>query len=617
MMRRHAIFPTVIAVLFALFRADAAPYAGCLYPCGIRRGETIRVLVIGQQLGGITGAFISGGGVRVLKAFNVPGIPYYDARANWLRQWIKNIEQGKKEPPPKPEESDLWRPNEFLEQLDRRDALEFSIISRKLHERPNPLQQNPSLSQMAILDIAADPDAEPGERELRIVCRSGISAPKLFYVDASPHVPEPLYTRPGAKKPPVPRVETLPAVLDGQIMPGETDSFRIVLQAGKHYTFALTGWKLLPYIGDAVPGHFQPVMRLLRPDGREAAFADDEYFLPDPVMRFRCDRSGEYTLTIRDNLFRGRQDFVYRVTLREGTEPYRMSGRSFPDADELPEEAYQERILYVGRPVVLSGTVAAGGRKTYRFRGEKGMKFSADLAARRDGSPLDGVLVLTDASGKEIARADDSPHRLNIGPIPQQTDPELSVELPADGIYFITVSDLNDRGGADYCYRLRLGPEEPDFTVCSYASMVSAHPGQGAAVKLVIERRRGFDAPIRIIGDKDLLPAPRIIPPKAETYMLPLRNPGKPGTPPREFELRAEAEVNGRIIRRRVIPADVFNQAFAYDHFLPARHFCLATRSDGKPRPKPAAKPDAKKDVKPGAKPDAGKVAKPGAKPKP
>ena len=592
-----------ISVIFlAAAGVFGAPYAGYLYPAGMQAGTTVRVLVGGQQLYGILGATVSGKGVRVVRAVNVPNFPVPDGKQRkWLQDWLRNLEKGNAMRPPLPDNVDEWRKCVWWDILDQLDPLEKALVTHNLYVRQNALQQTPSLRQMAILDIEADADAPPGERELRIVCKSGVSAPKLFYVDRAPHFSEPRYARPGLKKPPMPHIRELPAVIDGQIMPGETDSFKVTLKPDTDYTFTLVGWKLLPFIGDAVPGHFQPVLELIAPDGGEAAFADDEYFLPDPVMRFRSIRGGDYILKVRDNLYRGRQDFVYRVTLNPGTEPYRMTGRSFPNLDEFPEEDYDGRVLNVRRPLVISGKLAKPGESdVYRVKGRKGMIFTASLAARRDGSPLDGVLTLCDAANREIAHADDTPRAVNVGAIPQQTDPVLRVELPADGVYTLTVADLNKAGGEDYRYRLRLGPEEPDFEVYTVNSMVNMFPGQNAPVKLVIERLGGFSGPVTIVPDNDAVPTARVIPEKATEYTLSLHNTARQAAAPRSIELYAEAKIGDRTVRKKVIPADIFNQAFAYDHLLPARDFCIGTRTDGRAKPKPPAAAPANK--KPGGK---------------
>ena len=40
-------------------------------------------------------------------------------------------------------------------------------------------------------------------------------------------------------------------------------------------------------------------------------------FHPDPVLFFEVPKDGEYVLQIRDSIYRGREDFVYRITAGE------------------------------------------------------------------------------------------------------------------------------------------------------------------------------------------------------------------------------------------------------------------------------------------------------------
>ena len=51
--------------------------------------------------------------------------------------------------------------------------------------------------------------------------------------------------------------------------------------------------------------------------GRELAFSNDYRFHPDPVLFFRIPATGEYVLEVKDALFRGREDIVYRISAGE------------------------------------------------------------------------------------------------------------------------------------------------------------------------------------------------------------------------------------------------------------------------------------------------------------
>ena len=70
-------------------------------------------------------------------------------------------------------------------------------------------------------------------------------------------------------------------------------------------------------MADAVPGWFQPVMAVYDARGKELAYDDDYRFKPDPVIFFEVPKDGEYVFTITDAIYRGREDFVYRVTVGE------------------------------------------------------------------------------------------------------------------------------------------------------------------------------------------------------------------------------------------------------------------------------------------------------------
>lgn len=80
----------------------------------------------------------------------------------------------------------------------------------------------------------------------------------------------------------------------------------------------------------------------------------------------------------------------------------------------------------------------------FRFEGKKGMKVRIEVQAARFGSPFDGFLTLCDAERKILDSSDD---------VNGSTDPVLTVVLPRDGTYFISLIDAHDLGGANFGYR--------------------------------------------------------------------------------------------------------------------------------------------------------------------
>ncbi len=161
---------------------------------------------------------------------------------------------------------------------------------------------------------------------MRLVTSSGLSNPLVFHVDVLPEVTKPDWKNvPEARgsmnaridaKPPERRV-VLPAILNGQIPPGGMDRYRFAAKAGQKLVVLVRARELIPYIADAVPGWFQATVTLSDATGRELAYDDDYRFHPDPVLFFKIPAVGEYVLEVKDALFRGREDFVYRITAGE------------------------------------------------------------------------------------------------------------------------------------------------------------------------------------------------------------------------------------------------------------------------------------------------------------
>ena len=77
---------------------------------------------------------------------------------------------------------------------------------------------------------------------------------------------------------------TLPAIVNGQIMPGDVDRYRFQARKGQQLVVAVSARELIPYLADAVPGWFQATpSRSTMPRANEVAYDDDYRFHPDPV----------------------------------------------------------------------------------------------------------------------------------------------------------------------------------------------------------------------------------------------------------------------------------------------------------------------------------------------
>lgn len=580
-MKRTAL---VLVTALAVSQVHSAPYAGYCYPAGIQAGTTNRIVVGGQRLGAVKGGWVSGGGVEVVAVEKVRGFPVVNGKgqAQWLDKWLYAILAGRPERPPikVKDEKDLlgWTRHPWWEKMNELPPLELSMVAHYLNTPRNPLQMSPSLSERMIVTVVAAKDAEPGVRDLVFYDDRGATAPRPFFVTALPHAAEPLYRPPKWKGDRSPVRRNLPVVLDGQILPGETDVFRLALRKGP-VDIRLTGRELQPYLGDAVPGFFNPVMRLTDAKGREIAFADDFLYLPDPVLRLDIPVAGDYLLEVRDNLYRGRDDFVYSVTCtQDASIPATMQERAFPCCPCPVTVDRNNR----GESDIRRGVLKAPGRCAWHdFEVKAPGAWSFELFARRLGSPLDGVLRLyglPDADDKAplLATWDDVTNEVFVGSVPQaECDPIGGWTFSRPGRYRLSVADRVGAGGDDYRYELRLGPSEPSFEVYATKSSFVLHRSDrsSARLKLKVVRRGGFAGPVELDSAADFLFSPRVIPAGSNEFEVVCSPVRRNWTGVKSCSFTASAETGRGRRRVSVMPADEAEQAFAYTHLLPAQAF--------------------------------------------
>ena len=579
-------FPTrKLLTIFLLSAAALLQGAnlGYVYPAGAQAGTTVQVIIGGQGLGRHTRLLISGPGVELVKFQYAPGVNYNPGsgeQAVWARTYMRQVYNGGHRQPLRNDRNfGVWRYHEFMERMDQLDPLMLSLTCRALFgPRTSSLQASPAIAQRAVLTLRIAPDAPPGCREFRLATPSGRSAIQLtnpirFYVGNVPEFREQYYQLPPRKARPV--LFTIPSAINGQIEPGERDQFKFKLNKGETVHFALKGRILNPYIGDGVPGNFQPVLEIRDEAGKSLAFADDNYFDPDPVLNFTAPTDGLYTLEIRDALYRGRADFVYRIDAARGAWKRPPLPRPDFDLPEACDHIAEKEVLTI--PLLISGTVSKPGEvRKFRFRAEKDQKVVAEVFARRQGSPLDSLLKILGPDGKEIACSDDFP-RPNFGLNMQHVDSYICFKAPASGVYQVLLSDTAGAGGKDYGFFLRLDRPRPDFRVYATPSVIPVSQDRGAdQVTVVTERLDGFDKEIFF----ELKNAPGItltgvpsIPPGAAESVITLS-----GTSVRAWEnepVYPELWAVSGNIRHPVQGADSAMQAFAYTHYVPAQRLII------------------------------------------
>ena len=534
---------------------SADPYVGYIYPAGIQAGTTNRLIIGGQALIGAQDFHFTKSGLHVIKIDRVPGFPPPNGQQDQhLKKWLNRIATGNREEPPLPKDPHLdeWRTNPWWSALDTLDAGQLALVEHDLYTPRNALQATPSLRQMVLVTVAADANAQPGWRSFVGYGGGGISAPRPFEVTTAPHAAEPLYIPPHRKQPEPTLVDvrTGEAVLDGQILPGSTDIFRLHLATGRRYTFKVTARELQPYIGDAVPGFFNPIVTLKDEIGNVVAVADDEArFRPDPILEYVPPKEGIYRLEIHDVLYRGRADFVYTIAIGGAEKPAKRI------ADGV-----------VDKPGMVS---------TKKFTIDSPGPRVLEVTARRRGSPLDPVLTIRKASGGPVLGYwDDVTNTVFTGTVPQgECDPIGIYDFKEAGDYVAEVTDRTRHGGDDYVWWLDVRRPRPDFEVFSTRSTLPMLGGKSVKVGFRVRRIDGFSGNVKLEEPVDIRIQNSVITSGVDMVAALFTYIGATGKEIQPIKIFASATIGGKTVRHPVMPCDEYEQAFAWKHLVPAEDF--------------------------------------------
>lgn len=648
-----AVVPATRAI-GAAARAQRRPGIGYVYPAGGRQGTTLEVTIAGRYLDGVTNVVVSGGGVKATVVEHVK--PLTGKQINLLRDKLKELQQEMKSANQgKRAGGAAKRAVNAEPKMDRVTMQkEMAEIRKKLSNPKNRNRDNPQLGEDLTLRVVLAPNARPGERELRLKANLGLSNPVTFHVGQLPEYTE---KEPNNKTADTQVPSPLPLVLNGRIMPGDVDRFQLKLSKGTRLVMAASARELIPYLADAVPGWFQATLALYDAAGNELAYADDYRFNPDPVLFCEIPRDGEYVLEIKDAIYRGREDFVYRIAVGElpfVTSIFPLGGRAGAQttvevkgwnlpADELtldvkdkgpgilPVSVRKNKLVSNNVPfavgtlpeclekepnnrqasaqtvkpaLIVNGRIdQPGDCDVFRFEGRAGDEIVAEVYARRLNSPLDSLLKLTDSTGRKLTANDDHEDKA-AGLTTHHADSLLTTTLPENGTYYLHIGDAQHKGGAAYGYRLRISPPRPDFELRLVPAGINARAGASVPITVYALRKDGFTGDITL----SLKDAPNgftlsgtRVPADKDQVRLTLRVPRMPTTEPISLRLEGRAQIGGRRIVRPAVPAEDMMQAFIYRHLVPAKELKVAVIERWKPRA-PAKKPSPKKVNSPPAK---------------
>ena len=604
------------------------------YPAGGKKGTTIDVTVGGQHLEGITAAEVSGKGVQVTVTGYIKPLPqkrfneFRDSIAEHRKQTMDAMQADKNR---KEKPADIVA----ILQEDGATDEEIRLFRIMQAQRNDPKRQpNTQLAETVALRLEIAPDAAKGPRTLRLFGKNGITNPLSILVGDFPEVSKPVSTEP---PPPAPPVVQFPVILNGQILPGQTDRYVFHGVRGEHLVFVAQARDLIPYLADAVPGWFEPVMTIQDAAGKPMASAQSFRFAPDPVLAFEVKESGDYTLMIRDALYRGREDFVYRITAGkipfvtgifplgglsgsnanvevfgwnlprqrislavppgEGTEKIPQLTNGFATMDvafahgEFAEPLAAEpdndpaHAGPVTAPANVNGRIDyPGDVDIFSIKCKKGAPVVVEVFARRLNSPLDSYLRITDADGKQLACNDDLDDK-ESGLLTHHADSRIDFTPPSSGQYFIHLSDAQRQGGAEYGYRLHIDRPRPDFALRVVPSGINGAPGATVPVTIYAVRKEGFAGEIDVSTSTAgyVLSGGRI-PAGCDSVTATLTFPEAAKGAPQPLEIAGTAEISGAKVSRKAAPADDMLQAFIYHQLVPAPELLAYPVPDRPPR---------------------------------
>jgi hypothetical protein len=619
---------TLLAIASGLSAQTAKdPHIGYAYPGGGRQSTEFEVVVGGQFIKETSGIYISGGGVKaeIVRWYRPLTQGEYVGLTQKIRFKREELEEEQKKKGTSEPITDemIYK----LTGITENDLKEIEVY-RKRDADPKR-QPNEQIAEELTLKITIDANAELGKREMRLLTPGAMSNPIWFQIGQWQELRE---TEPNDETPDPVIGSKFPVVVNGQIMPGDVDLFSFTARKGTRLVIAADARELMPYLADAVPGWFRAVLALYDSRGNEVAYAGAYHHRQDPVIYYEVPEDGQYVFEIRDSVYRGREDFVYRITLGElpfvtGIFPLgaradqdvtvelqgwnlvetklnlkaRMDRNrpvrwySIPQTDKVsvrfplridmtseildqepndqPETAQEVKL-----PVIINGRIHRPDDVDV-FRFDAVGIVVGDVFARRAGSPLDSAVSITDSSGAEIGFNDDFRDD-SQALLTHHADSRLTAVMSGKGPYYLHLTDAQRQGGEDFIYRLYIRAPRPDFELRVVPSCIIARPGTTVPITVHAFRSDGFDDPIHL----SLLEPPEgfklsgaVVPGNADSVQLTLTVPPVAAKAPLLLEMEGQSLGSRRHRRfsRPAIPAESMMQAFLWLQVVPAEQWAV------------------------------------------
>jgi hypothetical protein len=466
------------------------------------------------------------------------------------------------------------------------------------------ITKNDSAAAMPV-ELTIAPDAAPGLRELRVVTPRGVSNAARVWISGYPDASEaePNNTLDKAQK-----LEKLPVVANGQVNGGEDrDYFSFQAAAGDTYVFDLVAAQMASGLDGFVS--------LLDSRGKVLISAQDS-FDRDPRIIHTFKTAGTYLVEVRDSMYRGGGNFVYRLTMGKvpvitGYLP--VSGRrgqtvevslegvnlgamaSMPvkipmegdevtvglttpmgpsanpislfasDNDEVVESEPNNILTHATPadtlPISLNGRIdKPGDVDLYRIKPAAAGNLSFEVWARRIGSRLDSFLRILDATGKEVNSNDDA----------QGKDSRIVFGVAAGTEYVVEVRSQDRRAGGDMFYRLEIAPPGgQDFALSVTPDEVNVGQGGATAVTVNVQRINGFGGKIDLKVDglpAGITASPAFVPAGQQAAQFTLNAEAMAAAGFGHIKVIGTATIAEKPVERTAQPVEIYRQPLAGDN---------------------------------------------------
>lgn len=645
---RHFMLAILVSSAGVVF-AQPAPRVGFVYPAGGQINTTVEVLVGGQYFDESTEVIVSGEGVtgKCLEHDKIPSAQVVDDYRDRLREVQQKLREDRRAGEV-PHGQKLAYIRKLLSEADLSEK-KLRLMVEYDRRRNDPKQQlNTQIGESVRLRLNIAETAEQGVHHLRLRTPWGLSNPVRFVVGQLPEVQEKEPQREfdlekyrgGMDALKTAKVETptlkLPVTINGRIMPGEVDEFTFEAKKDERVVLAMHARSLIPYLADAVPGWFQSVVSLHNAEGIEVGYSDGYRFDPDPVLFYKIPADGLYRIRVHDSIYRGRDDFVYRIHVGQlpfltGISPLGATtgekveltfqggnlGSEFKTKyeapaqpgivliqakvgglqsnaipfhiDNVPQVREREPNNSLGgaqeleAPMIVNGVIETTGEADfYRVKGNGGQEMIFEIFARRLGSPVDASLTVFDYNGKQVAFNDDH-EDLGSGLTTHHADSRISLKLPPGGSAFIRVTDTQGHSGITNAYRLKVRTAKPSFALRVTPSALNAKPGGMARLTVHALRDGGFTGPITM-QLKDAPPGfalrGAVVPEGEDKADITLSVPsGAELEKPVVLTLIGVGGSEPNTFSATAVPAEDMMQAFAYRHLVPVDALLVDVRT--------------------------------------